>query len=283
MTAALLCRSVSATMTRHVIWSDRNQDRASFLLMLHLVQVIPRVSAAACLTYESERDVSVSGSRPSGPPRKTQPSRSSRAPSNRNQVLLVITSVLVTCSLVGGIFVGLGATDFFGDLFSGDGDENYIDPNSDVISAQETVVAEKPDDVEEVLLLASLLANSGRITDAIPHFERALELEPEDVAARISFARALADGTMYADAELQFTRVLDIDPNNQQAHYYLAEMYMAQSPQRTEEAIEHYRAAATIDPDTLIGERSQTQLNALGAGTGPSASPSASPVASPAA
>lgn len=225
----------------------------------------------------------MSRSRPTGTSRKpVSSSRPSKAPPNPNQVLLVIVSALVICSLIGGVFVGLGSTDIFGDLFSGDSDENYIDPNSDFISEAETEVAEDPDNVENLLLLASMLANTGRLGDAIPHYERALELSPDDVAARLSFARALADGGMYADAELQFQRILEIDPNNQQAHYYLAQLYMAQTPQNVDAAIEHYRAAAAIDTTTLIGERSQTQLDTLGAGSPVSATPSASPVATPA-
>lgn len=196
----------------------------------------------------------------------------------------MVTSVLIVCSLIGGVFVGLGASDIFGDLFNDDGgnQENYIDPNSDVIAAQETIVANSPDDVENVLLLASLLANSGRLADAIPYFEHVLDLVPDDVAARLTFARSLADGGMLADAELQFERVLEMDPDSQQAHYYLAQLYMASSPQRVDEAIVHYRAAAEIDTTTLIGERAQTQLDTLGAGTWPDASPAASLVATPA-
>ncbi len=225
----------------------------------------------------------MSRSRPAEPPRRpSQTPRKPKAPTNRNQVLLVIVSVLVMCSLVGGIFVGLGSTDFFGDLFSDDSDGNYIDPNSDIIAEAETEVAANPDDVEDLLLLASLLANSGRLADAIPHFEHALDLAPDDVAGRLSFARALADGGMYADAQLQFERILNTDPENQQAHYYLAELYMAQTPQNVEQAVVHYRAAAAIDPTTLIGERSQTQLDVLGASV-PSATPGGSPVASPSA
>jgi cytochrome c-type biogenesis protein CcmH/NrfG len=195
-------------------------------------------------------------------------------------VLLVVTSVLVVCSLVGGVFVGLGATDIFGDLFSDDpNEENYLDPNSDLIAAQQTVVAQSPDDIEAELLLASLMANSGRLGEAIPHYEHVLQLAPDDVDARLSFARALADGGMYADAELQFKRVLEVAPDNQQANYYLAELYMAATPQRVGEAIELYRRAAELDSTTLIGERSQSQLDTLGA-SDPSASPVASPVAS---
>lgn len=199
---------------------------------------------------------------------------------SRGQAIFGIVTTLVICSMVGGVFVGLTFTDIFGDLFSDSGnEENFPDPNSDIIAAQETMVANNPDDMEDVLLLASLLANTGRLSDAIPHYEHAIDLAPDDVDARLSFARALADGDMRADAELQFTKVLEMDPNNQQAHYYLAELYMAWQPARTEEAIPHYQRSAEIDSTTLIGERSRTQLDTLGA-TMPGASPAASPLAS---
>jgi tetratricopeptide (TPR) repeat protein len=176
--------------------------------------------------------------------------------------------------MIGGVFVSLSFSDVFGDLFSDNGSdsENYADPNRDVIAAQETIVAQNPDDLEAILLLANLLGNSSRLGDAIPLYERALELAPEDVGARVSFARALADGNMHADAELQFQKALELDPESQQAHYYLAELYLASDPVRTEEALDHYREAARLDSSTLIGERAQTQLDTLGAGT-PEATP----------
>lgn len=176
--------------------------------------------------------------------------------------------------MIGGVFMSVSFGDVFGGLFSDDaGDrENYVDPNEDIISAQETIVARNPDDLEDLLLLANLLGNSNRLGDAIPLYERALALSPNDIDARVSFARALADGNMPADAELQFERALEIDPESQQAHYYVAELYMGWEPPRTEDALVHYRRAAEIDPGTLIGERSQTLLDTMGAGT-PAATP----------
>lgn len=183
--------------------------------------------------------------------------------------------------MIGGVFVSLSFGDVFGGLFNDDARdrENYVDPNSDIISEQETVVAQDPDNLEELLLLANLLGNSSRLGDAIPLYERALEMSPNDINARVSFGRALADGEMLADAELQFEQALERDPENQQAHYYLAELYMTWDPARTDEALVHYRRAAEIDPTTLIGERSQTQLDTLGAGT-PVATP-ADPMSTP--
>jgi len=185
-----------------------------------------------------------------------------------------VVSSLVICAMIGGVFVSLSFGDVFGDLFSDDASdrENFVDPNSDIIAAQETIVAQNPDDLEDLLLLANLLGNLNRLGDAIPLYERALEMSPEDIDARVSFARALADGEMRADAELQFERALEMNPESQQAHYYLAELYMGSSPARTEDALIHYRRAAEIDPRTLIGERSQTQLDTMGIGT-PAATP----------
>lgn len=187
--------------------------------------------------------------------------------------------------MIGGVFVSVSFSDAFGGLFTDDASdrENYVDPNSDIISEQQTIVAENPDDLEDVLLLANLLGNSNRLGDAIPLYERALEMAPEDINARVSFARALADGGMHADAELQFQRTLEMEPDNQPAHYYLAELYTGWSPVRTADALTHYRRAAEIDPGTLIGERSQTQLDTMGAGT-PAATPAvdgSTPVAAP--
>lgn len=195
---------------------------------------------------------------------------------SRAQVIFGVITALVICSMLGGVFVSLTFDDVFGGIFSDDGSEqeNYVDPNSDIIAAQETIVANNPEDVEDLLLLAQLLGNTSRLGDAIPLYEKALTLSPDDVGARVSFARALADGNMQSDAELQFQRALEIDPNNQPAHYYLAELYMAMTPVRTEDAVVHYQRAAEIDTTTLIGERAQTQLDQLGAGT-----PDASPVA----
>ncbi|MDQ3442284.1 MAG: tetratricopeptide repeat protein [Chloroflexota bacterium] len=212
----------------------------------------------------------MSKSRP--PSQRRSSARRNQGPlsgATRAQVVFAIVSSLVICAMIGGVFVSLSFGDVFGDLFADDtaDRENFVDPNSDIISAQETIVAENPDNLEDLLLLANLLGNSSRLGDAIPLYERALAMSPDDIEARVSFARALADGEMQADAELQFQRALELDAESQPAHYYLAELYINWSPARTAEALVHYQRAAEIDSGTLIGERSQTQLDTMGAGT----------------
>lgn len=200
--------------------------------------------------------------------------RSPLARLGRAQVAFVIVSSLVICGMLGAAVFTISAEELFGDRGQSDeGDlENFQDPNQDLISEQQTVVASQPDDLEETLLLANLLGNSGRLSEAIPLYEHAIDLAPEDAGVRRGFARALADGGMNADAELQFVRALELDAGNQEAHYYLAELYRTWTPPRTDEAISHYQQAAAIDPSTLISERANTQLASLGVAT-PTGSP----------
>lgn len=156
---------------------------------------------------------------------------------------------------------------------------NFDDPNEDVIEGELTAVAQNPDDAEGMLLLANLLGNSGRLNEAIPWYERVLEIRPDDVAARLDFARALADSGFAADAELQFKRAIELDASSQDAHFYLAELYRAQEPPRIDEAVAAYQRAIEIDPSTFIAQQADQTLRQLGVGT-PVASPS--PNASPA-
>lgn len=203
--------------------------------------------------------------------------RRDRAPVSRlgrTQLAFVVVSSLVICGMLGAALVTISPEDLFDGAgpSNEDDSENFEDPSQDVIVEQQTIVASNPDDLEETLLLANLLGNSGRLVEAIPLYERATDLAPNDAGVRLSFARALADGSMGADAELQFTRALELDSDSQEAHYYLAELYRTWTPPRTDEAIVHYRRAADIDPTTLISERANTQLATFGVAT-PTGSP----------
>lgn len=216
-------------------------------------------------------------------PVRAHPStKRNRAPLSRlgrTQLAFVIVSSLVICGMLGAAVATISPDMLFGDTEPSDDEdaENFEDPNQDVIEEQQTVVANNPEDVEETLLLANLLGNSGRLGEAIPLYERVIDLAPEDAGARLAFARALADGGMGADAELQFAKTLELDSGNQEAHYYLAELYRAWTPPRAQEAIVHYQRAAEIDSTTLISERANTQLATLGVATPTGLPPVATP------
>lgn len=215
--------------------------------------------------------------RPSRPARKgAKPRLQSRRA--RSQIVVLILSSLVICSLLVTALVAVSATGLFGSKSGNTPTDvpNYQDPNAGVIGQQETIVAKNPNDVESILLLANMLANSSRLSEAIPYYQKVLNLKPNDAAARLDFARALSDSDLNGDAELQFKKVIAIEPRNQDAHYYLAELYSRWQPARTAEAIVEYQKAFEIDPTTLVGQKSRAALAALGVAT-PTASPQATP------
>jgi len=213
--------------------------------------------------------------RPSAASRPASTTRKSGGPldrASRSQIIFLITSALVVCSLILAGVVAIAT-----DRLSSGGEATeapYVDPNKDMIGEQQTKVAQNPDDYYALTLLANLLGNTGRLTEAIPLYEKALQMRPDDQGVRLDFARALADGGHRTDAEVQFKKLITEDPNNQQAHYYLAEMYRVSAPPRTEEAITEYQKAIAIDPSTYMAQQAVEQLKTLGI--------SASPVASPA-
>jgi|GEM_PF-641730 len=191
--------------------------------------------------------------------RKTETS-GPETPINRFHVVYVIVSALVICAMLA---LALSTIDL-GGFFSGDDNSaNIEDPNADLLADQQTVVAEHPDDVDEIVLLANLLGNTGQIQEAIPWYEKALELAPDDMGVRLDFARSLAGAGLQTDAEAQFLKVLSAEPDNQTAHYYLAELYMVWNPPQEGKAREHYQKAVELDPGSFLGERARNRLDTM--------------------
>jgi cytochrome c-type biogenesis protein CcmH/NrfG len=189
------------------------------------------------------------------------------------QLAYIVISSLVVCSLLA---VALATVDF-SRFFGGNDDDaaNFVDDNADIIAEQETVVAQNPDDVDEIVFLANLLGNTGRINEAVPYYERAVSLAPDDLGIRLDFARTLSDANLSKDAEAQFLVVLEADPDNQNAHYYLAELYRSWDPARTDEAVAHYQRVVDIDTTTFVSQLAQDQLTSLAPGDPGAASPEA--------
>lgn len=179
--------------------------------------------------------------------------------------------LVVSLVVFSMILAGLSAVDWSGLL--GSNDEPTPDYNVDSIVLQQTVVAQNPDDSAAQALLASMLANSGRMPEAIPIYELILEQNPGNAEVRLDFARGLQSNGMTADAEAQFLRVLELEPDNHTAHYYLARLYMDWQPRRQEEAITHFQRVSAIAPDSFLAEQAQNVLDTIGQAT-PAASPS---------
>ena len=191
---------------------------------------------------------------PSSPPASQQ--------QNKAPVLyIVVISVMVFALLVSG----LAAVDW--GAFFPVSDPETPDVNIDQIAIQQAIVAQNPDDAEAQELLASMLANSGRIDEAIPVYEEAVRLDPENGVIRRNFAMSLQQGGLINDAEVQFERAIEINPDDHSAHYYLARLYLDWQPVRQGEAIEHFERVIEIAPNSFLAGQAQDVLESLGPST----------------
>jgi cytochrome c-type biogenesis protein CcmH/NrfG len=195
------------------------------------------------------------------------PRRSSSTTNSRGFAILAIAIIvfLLAGSLL--ILIPIG-----GDGGSDDDDVLRVTPGAEV-SRLETVIAENPDDIDSIVVLAEVLANSGRINESIPWFERAIEARPEDATLRIAFGRALQRANSDFDAELQLKRAVELDPASAAAAFYLALFYETREPPREDDAREWYQRAIDAEPNSVIAGQAEERLAAL--------DPTASPVATP--
>jgi cytochrome c-type biogenesis protein CcmH/NrfG len=194
----------------------------------------------------------------------------------KGQLAFLVLSILVVCAIAGG-----GIAPFIADRFGDDGSSGSdVDPEefnasqrSDLEDDLRREIAQNPNDVGRISLLAQVLASEGRIAEAIPLYEQALTIDPNNVRVRLNFGVSLSAAGKPADAEIQFLKILQADPNQPEAHYYLAQLYEGWDPPRTGEAIAHYQQVVSLQPaDTSIAQMAAAALAAIGVGT-PVASP----------
>lgn len=171
---------------------------------------------------------------------------------------ITIASALILSGLIVLLPVGFGE----------DSSDEVVRPPQEVtpgaeLSRWQTAVAENPEDANRVVVLAEVLANSGRIHEAIPWFERAIELRPDDAQLRVAFGSALQRAGANFDAELQLRRAVELDPENIAAAYYLAILYEGMPTPRVDEARRWYERAIEIDPDSVIAAQARNRLDEL--------------------
>lgn len=193
------------------------------------------------------------------------------------RIAYIVISALVVCSMLA---VALVTIDLSG-LWNDGEDDVIVDPNADLISEQQTIVAQDRDNVDQVVLLANLLANTGRMPEAMDWYERAIDLAPRDNSIRLDFARSLQTNNMPTDAEAQFLQVLEADPDSISGHYYLGQLYMDWRPQRRDEARHHFERVLEINPESFLAEQARLELEAMDRATPPGTPGLTTPVTGP--
>jgi cytochrome c-type biogenesis protein CcmH/NrfG len=195
--------------------------------------------------------------------------RRTRGPATTNRPFTLLAIVIIIFLLASSLLIlipfGMGGDD--------DGDDVLrVTPGAEV-SRLETTIADNPGDVDSMVVLAEVLANSGRITESIPWFERAIDQRPDDATLRLAFGRALQRAGTDFDAELQLKRAVELGPDDPANAFYLAMFYETREPPKLDGAREWYQRAIDADPESVIAGQARDRMAALD----PDASPEATP------
>lgn len=166
------------------------------------------------------------------------------------------------------VFLVLGTIVVFGGAIfdSTAGDESLPVNEAERQQADlETQVAEDPSDPDAAAILASIYANQGNITDAIPLYERATAGRPDDGSLRLAFGITLFRGGSFLDARVQLERALELLPNSPSPSYYLGQIAQQQDEPDLEAARDWYERAIEIDPESTIAAEAEQRLAELDA------------------
>lgn len=132
-----------------------------------------------------------------------------------------------------------------------------------------------PNDVDAMIILADLLANSGRGTESIQWYDKAVQARPNDASLHIAFGTVLMQYTYNLDAKLQFQKAHDLIPKDPQPLYMLGQLFEHQDKPDLAQARDMYTQAEAADPGSVYAGLAKSRLAELDAT--PGATPNATP------
>ena len=130
----------------------------------------------------------------------------------------------------------------------------------EAIAHYEQALRLKPDYAEAHNALGFALAQTGRIEDAIAHFEQALRIKPDDANAHSNLGTALGQTGRMPEAMEHLEQALRLKPGSADAHYNLG--VALEQAGRVQEAIGHYKQAVRIKPDFTQAQNALARLQA---------------------
>ena len=107
-----------------------------------------------------------------------------------------------------------------------------------------------PDFVEAHYNLGLALVQQGRLQEAISHWEQALRLKPDFAEAHYNLGLALVQQSRLQEAISHWEQALRLKPDLAEAHYNLG--LALEQTGRVQEAIQHYEQALRINPDYAV-------------------------------
>ncbi len=107
--------------------------------------------------------------------------------------------------------------------------------------------------------LGGALARQGKIAQAVPFFERAVEGAPTSAEMRYNLGLAYTRQQRLSDAVGQFTSALQLHPNLPEVDFQLGAVLERLG--RPTDALHHYRRAVARDPDDADARAGMTRLS----------------------
>ena len=101
-------------------------------------------------------------------------------------------------------------------------------------------------------------AQTGKIEEAIAHYEQALRIKPDDAEAHNNLAVALLQTGRINEAIAQFEQALQLKPDYAEAHVNLA--VALENTGRRREAVDHYQQALKLQPDLARASNALARL-----------------------
>ncbi len=111
------------------------------------------------------------------------------------------------------------------------------------------IIAQQPNHVEALHLLANVLFQNGRIEQSLEFANRAAQLRPGDSHFHFNLGISLVKLGRLDEAEVSYRRALAVSPDNAEAHFNLANL--CRDRQRTNDALRHYEQAIKANPNYL--------------------------------
>jgi arylsulfatase A-like enzyme/Tfp pilus assembly protein PilF len=115
--------------------------------------------------------------------------------------------------------------------------QNQMKLPETAVQILEEVLAEDETIVDAHYLLGRIARNQERFADAVPHFQRALELDPNNNTSLMGLASTFAALKRFDDALIGFQRVVDLSPKDVNASIAMADIHVTR---------EQYREAAQV-------------------------------------
>ena len=107
-------------------------------------------------------------------------------------------------------------------------------------------------------ILGSLLAQEGRLDEAIEHFRRALRYKPGYPEAHFFLGHTFDQQGRLEEAAVEYQSALRFKPMQEQTHIFLAITLAKQK--KLEEAVSHYLAALKLNPDSAVAHNNLARI-----------------------